>query len=193
VTASAEIFERQRFAVMRGLVVEPLLGFLWRYTIERAGTGGLTDGDADVPGTPCAYADPVMEHVLERLRPSVQTATGLTLAPTYSYVRVYKPGDALEPHRDRPACEISVSLNLGQDPPTPWPLWIAGPLGPEPVSLEPGDALIYRGVERRHWREAYDGTRLAQVFLHYVDLGGPYAEWKFDKREGLTLTPPLPI
>jgi len=22
----------------------------------------------------------------------------------------------------------------------------------------------------------------AQVFMHYVDANGPYAEWKFDKR-----------
>jgi hypothetical protein len=45
--------------------------------------------------------------------------------------------------------------------------------------------LIYRGIDIPHWRETYDGDRLAQVFLHYVDQNGPHNEWKFDKRPGL--------
>jgi hypothetical protein len=27
---------------------------------------------------------------------------------------------------------------------------------------------------------------VAQVFMHYVDEKGPYAEWKFDKRPSLS-------
>ena len=51
--------------------------------------------------------------------------------------------------------------------------------------LSPGDALIYRGVECFHWRGAYAGNQLVQVFLHYVDRSGPYADKKFDGRKTL--------
>ncbi|HMB80444.1 MAG TPA: hypothetical protein VKI43_10285 [Vicinamibacterales bacterium] len=191
--ALRQTFARQQYAVMRSVIADPLLGFLWRYVRTRAANDAFAPGDHDVPGAACAYADTVMEHVLERLRPAVEQLTGLRLYPTYSYVRVYRTGDALEPHTDRESCEISVSVNLGQDPPASWPLWIRGAAGPDAIHLHPGDALLYRGIEREHWRERYDGVMLGQVFLHYVDQAGPHAAWRFDKRDGLDLSTPLPI
>lgn len=187
-----DLFARDRYVVIRALLTDPLLGFLWRYTLERA-VSTWDVGDPDVPNASCAYADPVMEHVLERLRPAVEGATGLPLHPTYSYVRLYRQGDALARHQDRPACEISVSLNVGQEPAAPWPLSIAGPNGEAAIALAPGDGLIYRGTECDHWREPYTGTRLGQVLLHYVDQTGPHVAWRFDKREGLGLSVALPL
>jgi hypothetical protein len=187
-----ETFDRERYALMRALVVEPLRGFLWRYVLERE-TVGTMASDPDWPGTPVSYGDTVMEHMLERLRPQVEAATGRRLFPTYSYLRLYKNGNALRAHRDRPACEISLSLALGQEPSAPWPLWIRGTSGAHAVELQPGDAVLYRGMELEHWREPFPGDRLAQVFLHYVDQDGPCAEWKYDKREGLEMSVRLPI
>lgn len=191
--ARRQAFERERYLVLRSIVADPLLGFLWRYVQTRADSHALSAGDHDVPGAACAYADTVMEHVLERLRPQMEALTGLQLHPTYSYLRLYRHGDSLDPHTDREACEISLSVNLGQDPPSAWPLWIRGADGPVAVDLQPGDALLYRGIEREHWREPYDGGRLGQVFLHYVDQAGPYAAWRFDKRDALDLSIALPI
>ena len=188
-----QIFDRRHHVLLPSIVTEPLLGFLWRHVLEGARNGGLQAADAEHPESLAAYGEPVMEHLLERLRPSIEEATGLELFPTYSFLRLYRTGAILEPHRDRPACEISVSLNLGQDPPVPWPLWVGGPVEPEPAHLQPGDALIYRGIDLEHWRERYDGQAVAQVFLHYVDRNGPYAMWRFDKRDSLGLTIPLPI
>jgi hypothetical protein len=190
--AVGQAFARDRFAVMRALVVDPLRRFLWRYVLERE-SRGMLDSDPHRPGTPVAYGDVVMEHLLERLRPSVESAAGRRLFPTYSYLRLYQAGNALEPHLDRPACEISLSVHLGQEQPVSWPLWVRGPRGPEAVALEPGDAVLYRGTEVEHWREPYQGRRSAQVFLHYVDQDGPFAEWKFDKRESLSMAVRLPI
>jgi hypothetical protein len=57
------------------------------------------------------------------------------------------------------------------------------------VKMEIGDAVMYRGCDIYHWREAYkEGKWQAQVFLHYVDQNGPHAEWKYDKRESLGLS-----
>jgi hypothetical protein len=190
--STRDIFERDGYAVLRGLVLEPLRGFLWRYVLAREAAGAMT-ADPDWPGTPVSANDTVMEHMLERLRPDVEAATGRRLFPTYSYLRLYQTGNALKPHRDRPACEFSLSLTLGQEPPAPWPLWIRGHSGANAVALQPGDAVLYQGMALEHWREPYEGVRLAQVFLHYVDQDGPHAEWKFDKRDALPMTVRLPI
>ena len=48
--------------------------------------------------------------------------------------------------------------------------------------LSPGDGLLYRGIDVFHWREPFQGNRLVQVFLHYVDRNGPHADQKFDGR-----------
>ena len=105
--------------------------------------------------------------------------------PTYSYFRKYKRDDELRKHKDGPSCEISVSLYLEYEAATPWPLWIDGHEAPAAVPLQPGDAMLYKGVECAHWREPFEGDHLVQVFLHYVDQRGPYAEWKYDKRKSL--------
>ena len=173
-------------------IVEPAaldaasLEFFQRYALASAASGAMKLDDSQVPGTPSAYGDPVMEMLLERLRPKVERATGLSLLPTYSYFRVYKRGDVLKRHRDRPSCEISVTLNLGMTVDEPWPIWIAGPMGKASVALKPGDGLVYRGCDCDHWRDAFVGDYLAQVFLHYVDENGPYAELKFDTRSSLS-------
>jgi len=179
------------FIILRRMLEEPLLGFLWRHAL---GIPSRSDRkDSQVPGSSSIYGDVVMEHLLLRLQPEVEAALGISLHPTYSYCRLYGHGDALARHTDRPACEISMTVNLGQDPPVPWPLWIEGREGVQAVRLEPGDGLIYRGIEAAHWRDEYPGSRLAQVFLHYVDKDGPHAQWRYDKRPALNLPISLPI
>ena len=121
------------------------------------------------------------------MRPAVEHCTGLRLYPTYSYGRLYKTGDALPKHRDRAACQISLSLDLSQTPEEPWPLHVLIGTTDISVKLKPGDGLLYRGVELTHWREPYGGERLAQIFLHYVDQNGPFAGEKFDRRPALAM------
>jgi hypothetical protein len=183
---SAAEFAARRHLLQRGVLDLQSLEFYYRHALTLAANGSMTIGDEQVPGTPSAYADPAMEMLLEDLRPRVERATGLSLFPTYAYFRVYKQGDVLECHRDRPSCEISMTLNLGCRPDDPWPIFIEGPTGTASISLRPGDALIYRGCDCDHWREAFIGEHAAQVFLHYVDENGPNAEWKFDKRPSLS-------
>jgi hypothetical protein len=55
--------------------------------------------------------------------------------------------------------------------------------------MKVGDAVLYRGCDKWHWREPYkEGKWQAQVFLHYVDQNGPHAEWKYDERESLGMS-----
>ena len=156
--------------------------------------------DQQVPNTYSHYADMVMETLLVKMLPVMAKETGLNLIPTYSYARVYKKGDILKRHKDRPSCEISTTINLGGDP---WPIFIDdtgssnvideyknihkpnAPKGTK-VLLEVGDMLVYSGCELEHWREPFDGNICGQVFLHYNHVNGPFADKnKFDGRPKL--------
>jgi len=56
------------------------------------------------------------------------------------------------------------------------------------ILLEVGDMLVYSGCELEHWREPFEGDICGQVFLHYNNLNGPFAEKnKFDNRPMLGL------
>ena len=175
-----EQFDIQGYAVVKSLLDAGTAASLSRFAVSRAAAG--TESDLQVPGTPAIYGDPVMEKILLSLVPSVERASGRKLFPTYSYFRVYKRGDTLARHKDRPSCEISVSVCLGYRAPRTWPLCVEGSSGIYAARLEPGDGLLYKGVECAHWRDPFEGESATQVFLHYVDQNGPYAEWRFDKR-----------
>ena len=185
-TELAGLFDRDRLVTLRHLLQEPELSLLYRYAGKVALLGVMDPGDSQVPNAPCSYGDPIMEGLLSKLLPSVEKTSGLRVFPTYSYLRVYKEGDVLGRHTDRPSCEISLSLCLGYEGPGPWPIWIEGPRDVVSISLEAGDGLLYRGIECPHWRSPFEGSSLAQVFLHYVDQQGPHSQWKFDKRSSLT-------
>lgn len=183
-------FSRQGYLLLPGLVEPPLVDFLWSLVHTKFATLQLQVGDGQVANTPSGYGDVAFDGLLEYLRPRIEGYVGRRLYPTYSYFRLYKHGDVLKRHRDRPACEISLSLNLGQVPSDPWPLHIEGADAPFAALLLPGDGLLYRGCDCPHWRERFEGIRLAQVFLHYVDADGPHASHKFDKRPTLMRSKP---
>lgn len=180
-----DAFRRQGYVAVPRLIESALVDFFWSYVHTKFASLLLTGGDSQVPNTPGGYGDPAFDGLLEYLRPRVEEQTGLALYPTYSYFRLYKRGDILKRHRDRPACEISVTLNLGQTPADPWPIYVERDAGPYAARLAPGDALLYRGCDCWHWRNAFQGERMAQVFLHYVDRNGPHADRKYDGRKTL--------
>lgn len=182
----ARLFDQDRLVVLRSLLKDQELSSLYRYAEKATVMGVMHAGDSQVLGALCSYGDPIMEGLLSKLLPIIENASGLRLFPTYSYFRVYQTGDALGRHTDRPSCEVSLSLCLGYEAPAPWPIWIEGPRSVASVSLEAGDGLLYRGIECPHWRSPFEGSRLVQTFLHYVDQQGPYSQWKFDKRPSLT-------
>ncbi len=141
-------------------------------------------GEADpvVPKSVGVGGNPLMERLLDKLRPRLETLIGRRLYPTYAYFRVYNHGASLARHTDRPACEISLSLCIGYEGNENWPLYVEGPQGVFAARLEPGDGLLYRGIDCPHWRECLTGQWASQVFLHYVDRDGPHKALRFDKR-----------
>jgi len=153
--------------------------------------------DKQIPNTYSIYSDMFMETLMMKVLPVMQQHTDMNLMPCYTYTRVYKKGDVLKRHSDRPSCEISTTLHLGGEP---WPIFldptgqktvvdehkqIHKPNAPKGISidLEVGDMLVYSGCELEHWREPFEGDNCAQVFLHYNNIDGPFGtQNKFDKR-----------
>jgi len=178
-------FREQNYLVVDNLLSNPLLGMVYAYALRKSSNGKMSIDDGQVPGTPSCYGDPAMEMLLELFRPRVEMLTGLRLHPTYSYFRMYQTGDVLNAHKDRPACEIGLTLTLGFEAEQPWSIFFEVDDQPVPVDLLPGDGIVFRGTEMKHWREPFTGTRHASVFLHYVDQNGPFSEWKYDKRNAL--------
>ena len=177
-------FKQQGYCVVKSAVNDELRNFITQYALfdEMQQT---KVGDKQVPNAHSKYADPCMETLLLQLQKVIEDNTGLSVYPTYSYYRVYRPGDDLKKHKDRPSCEISATLCFNysyNDNQQVWPIFMDG----NGVILQPGDLVIYRGCDLDHWREEFISKDIddwhVQGFFHYVDVHGPNAEFKFDKR-----------
>jgi len=160
--------------------------------LKRLVSENKTIKDEQCPKSQAIHGTVTFDKLLEDLTPHFEQASGLKLFPTYSYARLYNSQDEeLKVHRDRPACEISATLTLDFEGDV-WPIFMGANEDKSEateVKMEIGDAVMYRGCDIYHWREAYkEGKWQAQVFLHYVDQNGPHAEWKYDKRESLGLS-----
>ena len=156
--------------------------------LKRLVDAKATHKDDQCPTSEAIHGAMVFDKLLVDLLPYFEKASGKRLFPTYSYARLYKTGEKLKIHTDRESCEISVSLTLGFDGEA-WPIYM-GDKDKENASkivMGVGDAVLYRGMEKHHWRKKFKGNWQAQVFLHYVDADGPHKEWKFDKRPNLNL------
>lgn len=70
--------------------------------------GELFDGQCD--GCRSFYG--LYEEELYDWKEKMQDLTGLTLGPTYCYSRIYEEGAVLEPHTDRPACQILSLIHI---------------------------------------------------------------------------------
>lgn len=136
-------------------------------------------GDPQVEESHSAYNYISFLELLTEKTPEVSREIGEHVLPTYTYARIYKNGATLKQHKDRDACEISLTVHLDGD--MGWPIFVQCPDGSTAeVILEPGDALIYLGCEALHWREEFNGNYYGQAFLHYVRSRGPRAYAFFD-------------
>lgn len=153
-----------------------------------------------VAGSLSRYNIPIYRQLHFLVKKEIERILEMDLHPTYFYDRFYFTGQELKRHRDRPACEISVTLQISSNhSDNPWPIWFQCPDGKESyVMMNDGDAAVYKGCEREHWRTPLpskynntqqmwrklrklpDDTYHHQIFLHYVNANGPYVHCAFD-------------
>jgi len=162
-----------------------------------------------VEGSTSRYYYPPYKYTHSQIRLKLEKIIGKKLYNTYYYDRFYNPGQELKNHADRPACEISVTVHIGTNINTDWPIWIKTPDTynddkkteivnkgeTRSVILKPGDGMLYKGCERPHWRNPMPaeykrtwygkkvekkGLYYHQVFFHYVLADGIRANYAGD-------------
>ena len=208
-------FNSNRYLDIKSLLPSDICKIATKYALLKEKTefepeSGL---DAQVAGAHSVYSDTLMETLMHFTKPHVENLTGLELACSYTYYRVYRPGAELKRHKDRASCEISITVCLGTkyigapqnynwgmyvDPDS-----INKPFGKngefisnnkpgKMIVQNPGDVIVYRGCEVEHWRDVFNaanGSYQVQAFFHFIDKNGPfYPEYEFDKRPGLGYT-----
>ena len=186
-------FRTDGYQVVRGFVSAAEAELFSLYALRRCQLQSGFGIDSQVGGGLAITSDPLFDALLFRQVPTVRALSGHDVLPTYAYSRVHLKGAVLHPHTDRPACEVSVTLCLAMEPAELWSIHVDAN-GETEVRLAPGDALLYKGCEVTHWREPFVGRGCVQVFLHYVDREGPYADHAFDavSHEGGTRPRALP-
>lgn len=167
----------------RAVIAAPVLEFIAAEYQMMLANKRLRYNDGQVERGYAAYGLTTSETLMQLLLPFAEKNSGFRLFPTYSYGRIYMKGAELTRHFDRPSCEISMSVMISQTGNVPWPLFFETKSGEaRPLTLEPGDLVMYRGMELAHWREPFQGASQLQLFLHYVRQDGPHAAHRFDKR-----------
>lgn len=131
----------------------------------------------------------LFDDLLVSIKPIMEGVSGKSLYPTYSYARIYTPGETLEKHTDRPSCEISCTMTLAYKGDDIWPIFFKRRNGKDSEVIIPvGSLTAYMGMELLHWRKKYkQGKQQIQVFLHYVDAMGPHTNFIFDRRRNLNV------
>jgi len=123
--------------------------------------------EEQVPGSLARYSHPQYKKFHTSIRLAIENQIGRKLYNTYYYDRFYFTGQELKKHVDREACEISATVHIGTNITECWPIKIKSPdtysdikktniieYGKEnSICLNPGDAVIYKGCERPHWRD----------------------------------------
>jgi len=185
-TGTVDYFNKNRYVVLKDALSKEQCDALVKHMFDLHAAGALVKDD-QCPLSDAVYGDPKFDALLESFAQPLGKAVGKRLLPTYSYARIYRPGDILKKHKDRPACEISTTLTLGYDAPQPWPIYFSGDDGIQEtmVAMESGEMAAYKGCEMLHWRKPFKGNWHVQVFLHYVDADGPYADQANDGRVSL--------
>ena len=133
------------------------------------------EGDEQIPNAlTTLHHDLFLETLHEQIWPKLENILGEKLLPTYTYSRLYNNGDILKKHKDRSACEISVTVQLGRSHHYVWPIYTED----VPFYLAEGDGVVYQGCDIEHWRDACSGPKgyySGQAFFHFVRADGPYA------------------
>ncbi len=170
---------RPDFAARRYAVVPAVLDARERDAL-RAYYGALLAadlirlGDRQNQGRFSSYNDPVGRFVQARLAGAMSAVAGRPVLPAFSFFACYVDGATLEPHRDRPEAEYSISMQIDYSPetsgPTGWPLRFAGEGGDiGDAGLRIGDAVFYHGRELIHRRDQLPaGHRSSHLILEYV-------------------------
>ena len=181
-----------------------ILNLVYTYSIIKFGNQKKFNIDTSTNSIIWEHGDYLMEALMDLSTPVIEQNVNKKLFPTYSGFRVYDKGADLPTHIDRPSCEYTVALCLGSHPAEqPYEIFIGekddssdykyysadGDLERYKIdykfSMLPNNAIIFKGMDKLHWREPCEHDHFITVFLHYVDQDGEHKDFKYDKRPAL--------
>jgi len=173
--------------LFKNLISIEVCHFLTHFLLKSAHEkklNGSNHGDIQVPNALVLEShSTITDTVNEIVWPKLEKFLDEKLIPTYSYSRLYQNNNDLKIHKDRPSCEVSVTLQLGRSHHYSWPIYVDD----KRYDLAEGDGVVYFGHEQYHWRNSCDGPEgyySGQIFLHYVRENGKFKEFAGDKRWG---------
>jgi hypothetical protein len=183
------ITNHQSYIIIHNAISREICDLIASYANFKASISPNIKKDA-IENTHREYGDLMMDMLLDRLTPLVEKATKLELWPTLSFYYAYKNGAKLAKHKDRSSCQIVAGLCIDADDDfrsanEKWPLILNIDGKAEPIALDYGDMVIFKGHETEHWREAFTGKWFVSAIFGYVDKTGPFAFQKFDQRKSL--------
>jgi hypothetical protein len=184
---TARRFRKDRYLLVKGVLPSALLEYLKVYYGILMANNRFWN-DRACPSSLSLGGDPGLDAILEWIRPELSRLVGFDVVPTFSYTRQYAKGEALARHRDRAACEVSVTVAI-QVPKGAAPSVIhlkAAKLKQTKVAMLEGDGCVYAGTEVEHWRERFRVGGYIQLFLHFIaKTSRNYPKLVFDGRECL--------
>ncbi len=173
VSVTGAKFQSQGYAPVGQLIHPFHIAALRRYYRQQLRTGKLYFGDSQSSLRYVSYNDPVLRFFHQQLTAAISAFAGESLKPSYVYLASYQPGADLEKHTDRAQCDFSVTLCLDYAPEprgaTPWPIHLYKKSSKVTVFQAIGDALLYRGCQVPHSRDALpEGHTSTSIFFHCV-------------------------
>lgn len=164
-----------KYKVLKNLIPKEFCYYLTHVLLRNKDLCDINT-DEQVPNSLTLLShDIVFETMHERLWNRIEQEMEQELIPTYAYARLYQNGNELKKHTDRPACEVSVTVQLGRSHHYTYPIYMEG----NRIDLAEGDGVLYLGMEAEHWRDKCDGPDdyySGQVFFHFVTANGPHKD-----------------
>lgn len=167
-------FQTLKYATLREILPPPQLAAIRCYVEQLLTQGFLIFNDRQVSLRHAIHNDPVSIYFHEQLASFVSRLAGEIVKPSYVYSAIYVEDAVLAPHTDRPQCEFTMSMQIGYEPElsgvSPWALCLNDLQGNKVENfLANGDALIYKGCELVHYRDAlFKNHRSTSIFFHFV-------------------------
>jgi hypothetical protein len=187
-----EIYQEHGFYLIKNFIPRFFSDYLKENLNTLAINNQLSSGDGQVDNSLCVYGNPAFDTFALMSASMISKIINKELLFTYTYARIYLNDAVLLPHVDRPECQHSVTLFLGGDYTELWPIWMKHlnkHQFPQMCALEEGDAVVYQGTDVHHWRDHFKGTNYYQLFMHYVEKDGIYADKVYDSRSYIGLPP----
>lgn len=175
-TSSAQELADKRYVQLNNLLTAETCQLLSKRIHILQSTGKLKYCDL-CPASQWIYSDACYAEVHQLFCEQLSALFGIELIATFNAVRLYSQNATLPIHRDREACEFSLSIPIDYQGDQIWPIYLSDEKQEEQgkfVSLKIGDGIMLQGSKLYHWRKPLENQWQIQAFFFFVDAAGEF-------------------